>query len=195
MGREAICTCRWGGKTAEVKALLETRELILRGDFKKKMQISELKDVRADGDDLVFKVGGESVALTLGEKNAAGWVKKIKTPPPSLKDKLGLKGGAKALVIGAVKDPALKEALTGAATKAAAKAEMAVAVVENEKELAQAIRACPRDAPIWIVHRKGKGAGFGDTPVRAAMRAKGFMDTKVSAVSEAFSATRYSRKS
>jgi hypothetical protein len=194
MGREAICTCHWGGESAEVKALLETHELILRGDLKKKVPIPELKDVRADGGDLVFKVGRESVVLTLGEKDAASWAKKIKIPPPTLKDKLGLKDGAKALVLGAVKDAALKEALKGASTKTPDKAAMAVAIVESEKDLAAAIRACPKAAPIWIVHRKGKAARFGEAPVRATMRAKGFMDTKVSAVSEAFSATRYSRK-
>lgn len=195
MGREAICTCRWAGKSAEVKALLETHELILRGDLKKKVPLAEIRDVRADGEDLVFKVGRETVTLSLGAKNAASWAKKIKAPPPSLKDKLGLKDGAKALVIGAVKDPALAAALKGAATKTAANAAMAVAVVETENDLAQAIRVCPAGAPLWIVHRKGKAASFGEAPVRAAMRTKGFIDTKVSAVSEAFSATRYSKKS
>lgn len=186
--------CRWGGAHAEVKALLETHELILRGDLKKKVPIAELTNVRAAGDELTFKVGREAVRLNLGEKDAASWATKIKAPPRSLKDKLGLTEGAKAFVVGAVKDAALKEALKGAATKTAAKAAMAVAVVENAEDLAQAIRLCPKDMPIWIVHRKGKTARFGETPVRAAMRAKGFTDTKLSAVSEAFSAARYSRK-
>lgn len=197
MGREALCAARWGAKTGEVKALLETFDLILRGDLKRKALISDLKSVRVDGDDLCFKVGRESVALTLGAKDAASWAMKIATPPPSLADKLGLKDDAKALVIGPVKDTALAAALKGATTKAPAKAVMALAVVENEKDLTAAIRVCPAGVPIWIVHRKGKAARFGEAPVRAAMRAKGFMDTKVSAVSAVsadFSATRYSRK-
>lgn len=194
MGREALCHCRWGGQSAEVKALLETHELILRGELKKKVPIADLKDVQTDSEDLVFKVGRESVALTLGQKEAASWEKKIKTPPPSLKDKLGLKDDAKALVIGPVKDPVLVAALKGATTKSPAKAAMALASIESEKDLLQAIKACPKEAPIWIVYRKGKTAVFGDGPVRTVMRAKGFVDTKISAVSDAFSATRYSRK-
>jgi hypothetical protein len=194
VGRETACICRWGGERAEVKALLETHELILRGELKRKVSLGDLKNVRVDGGDLCFKVGRESVTLTLGAKDAASWAKKIAAPPPSLKDKLGLEEGDKAFVIGAVKDSALAAALKGATTSSAAKAKIVVAVVEDEKELLQAARACPKGTPIWIVHRKGKAASFGETPVRAAMRAKGFMDTKVSAVSADYSATRYSRK-
>lgn len=194
MGREAVCICRWGGERAEVKALLETHELIVRGELKRKVPLADLKGVRVDGDDLVFKVGREAVTLALGAKEALSWAKKIATPPPSLKEKLGLKGDAKAFVIGPVKDATLADAIKGATTKTPAKAALAVAVVETENELARALRSCPAGAPIWIVHRKGKGATFGETPIRAAMRAKGFIDTKVSAVSTAFSATRYARK-
>ena len=194
MGREAVCLCRWDAHKGEVKALLESHELILRGEIKRKVAVADLKSVTVDGDDLRFKVGRESVALRLGAKDAASWAKKIATPPPSLKEKLGLKDGAKALAIGPLKDAVLAEALKGATTTSATKAALAVAVIENDKDLAKAISACPPATPIWIVHRKGKAATFGDTPIRAAMRAKGFMDTKVSAVSADFSATRYLRK-
>lgn len=171
MGREANCTCIWAGKSADVKALLETHELILRGNLKKKVPMAGLKSVRVDGDDLCFKVGRESVSLALGSKDAASWAKKIATPPPSLKDKLGLKAGDKAFVIGSVTDRALAAALKGAVTTSAAEAKIAVAQVEEEKDLLKAIRACPKAAPIWIVHRKGKGADFGETPVRDGSRA------------------------
>lgn len=191
MGREALCACRWGAETGEVKALLESLDLIVRGDIKRKVPIADLKSVHVEDDDLCFKVGRESVALSLGAKDAASWAKKIATPPPSLKDKLGLKDGMKAFVIGTHSDPALAAALKGATTTVAAKAALAVAVAENEKDLAKAIRACPDALPIWIVHRKGKTAAYGETPIRAAMRAGGFIDTKVSAVSADFSATRY----
>jgi hypothetical protein len=105
-----------------------------------------------------------------------------------------LEDGAKALVIGQVQDAALAEALEGAITKTPAKAAIVVAVVEDEKGLAKTLRACPSGAPIWIVHRKGKDAAFGENAVRAAMRAKGFIDIKVSAVSADFSATRYTQR-
>ncbi len=143
---------------------------------------------------MCFKVGRESVALRLGAKDAASWAKKIATPPPSLRDKLGLKDVAKAFAIGPLKDPALAAALKGATTASSAKAALAVAVVENEKDLAKAIRACPAAMPLWIVHRKGKTATYGESPIRVVMRTQGFIDTKVAAISADFSATRYGRK-
>ena len=189
-----MCICRWGGASAEVKALFETHELVLRGGLKRKVALADLTAVHVDGDELCFMVGRELVTLSLGAKDAASWAKKIATPAPSLADKLGLKGKAKAFVIGAVKDAALSTALKSRATKTAAIAAATVAIVESEKDLARALKAAPAAIPIWIVHGKGKAASFGETPVRAFMRAKGFIDTKVSAVSDAFSATRFTRR-
>ncbi|MGE4062169.1 MAG: hypothetical protein AB7E79_02270 [Rhodospirillaceae bacterium] len=169
MGREAVCACDWAGQRGEVWALLETHELILRGDIKKKVPIAGLKSVRVAGDDLVFKVGPASVALTLGAQTATSWAKKIAAPPPSLKDKLGLKDGDKAFVIGAVTDAALAAALKGATTKTAAAAKVAVTQIENEKDLVKALRACPAGTPIWVIHRKGKASPYGEAPVRTLM--------------------------
>jgi hypothetical protein len=49
MGLEAKCSCCWPGGSGEVEALLELRELILRGDLKRSIQIAGLGDVRVDG--------------------------------------------------------------------------------------------------------------------------------------------------
>lgn len=194
MGREALCACRWGAETGEVKALLESSELILRGDIRRKVPLADLKSVRVEDKDLCFKVGRESVALSLGATIAGSWAKKIAMPAPSLREKFGLKDGAKALAIGPLSDSVLAAALDGATTASRGKAAIAVAVVENEKDLGKAIRRCPFGMPIWIVHRKGKAAAYGETPIRAAMRAEGFIDTKVSAVSADFSALRFTRR-
>ena len=50
MGREAVCTCDWAGTVAEVKALLETSELILRGEIRRRVPFHEIKDVRVLSD-------------------------------------------------------------------------------------------------------------------------------------------------
>lgn len=34
MGKESQCTCRWDQRTSSGKALLETEEIIFRGDFR-----------------------------------------------------------------------------------------------------------------------------------------------------------------
>jgi len=45
-----------------------------------------------------------------------------------------------------------------------------------------------------VVHGKGARSAFGETAVRRIMREAGYKDTKVSAVSDTLSATRYSRR-
>lgn len=196
MGREAQCFCRWGTSGAEVKALLESDALILRGGMRRRVPLSGLTRVRVVGGELCFKVESESVVLALGAEEAAHWVKKITTPPPSLRQKLGVRETTKAFVIGPLYEPALAKALEGATTAVAPRAGMSVATVENATDLDRAVQAhakLPGSAPIWIVYRKGRTAVFGEGPVRLAMRAKGFIDSKVVAVSANYTATRYSR--
>ena len=63
MGREAICTCDWAGEVTEVKALLETSEIILRGGIRKRIPFTEYFAMReASG-----TVGGEGTPEQLGE--------------------------------------------------------------------------------------------------------------------------------
>jgi hypothetical protein len=51
MGSELLCTVRSGGKTARGKALLETNEILFRGDFRLKVPFPSLTSVVArDGE-------------------------------------------------------------------------------------------------------------------------------------------------
>ncbi|CAN5242764.1 hypothetical protein BH11PSE2_BH11PSE2_03470 [soil metagenome] len=197
MGREARCEARWGAEAGAVHALLETHELILRGDIRRTVAISALSEVRIDGDVLRFRVANDEVELVLGGKPAASWAKKIAAPPPSLASKLGVGPGAKVLVIGPVDDPALDEALAMGRTDDPKAATMSLAVVGAAAALSTALvrhADLPAGASIWVVNFKGVRSPFGENAVRAAMHAAGYMDTKTSAVSERYSATRYSRR-
>ena len=197
MGREARCECRWGDGAGEVKALLETHELVLRGAVKRAFPLAQLKGVRVSGDELLFAVGAERIALGLGAKAASSWAKKIATPPPTLAQKLGISAAAKALVIGPVRDASLKDALRGVTTSSPDAARLCVAVVKDEAALEKALASHARIAaklPIWIAHRKGPSSPFGENAVRRVMRQQGFVDSKVAAVSAELSATRYAKK-
>jgi hypothetical protein len=110
MGREALCTCDWAGKTAEVKALLETGEIILRGEMRKRIPFSEIKDARAEGGRLCLAVGGETVRLTLGPA-AEKWATTINSPPPTVARKLGITDKTVVRLIGEVCDEALMRLL------------------------------------------------------------------------------------
>ena len=61
MGREATCTCDWGGTVAEGKALLETSEIIVRDGIRKRVPFSGVSEVKVPSDRLCFKVGNARV--------------------------------------------------------------------------------------------------------------------------------------
>jgi hypothetical protein len=197
MGLEARCTCRLNDGSGEVRALLETRELILRGELKRKFPIATISQIRVDGGDLCFRVGKEKVALKLGAAVAGRWAKKLAAPPRTLAQKLGIAPSSKALVIGAVEDAALRDALAGSEAAGPDEAKLSLAVVTDAAALDCALEihaSLPSGAPIWVVYAKGSRAVFGEASVRAIMRATGYIDSKVSAVSDALSATRYGRR-
>lgn len=192
MGLEADCRCRWSGGDAQVKALLEARELILRGGVRHTLPISNIKTAVVDGDDLIV-TADETYALHLGAARAARWKARIEAPPPTLAAKLGLNDGATVYVIGKLEDADLRAAVEGA-RGSGAEAKVCVAEVTSEAVLIAALDAYEREAagqPLWIVHGKGPKAAYGDNAARAVMRARGFIDSKSCAVSAMRSATRY----
>ena len=97
MGRELLCTVRASGKTATGKALLETSELIFRGDLRLKIPFASLQSVSARDGELHLKWPDGSAVFELGEQ-AEKWAHKI-LHPKSTAEKLGIKPG---LVISAV---------------------------------------------------------------------------------------------
>jgi hypothetical protein len=197
VGRQIRCQCRWNSDAGEVKALLESREIILRGHFRAHIPLASITQVRVDQEGLRFKVSQDQVVFQLDASEAVHWARKITMPPPALRDKMGMSATAKALVFGRVRDAVLKEALRDMHTRIPADARMVVAVVKDDEGLATAIRAhgaLRETSSIWVVHEKGPEAGFGESRVRERMRSHGFIDTKVATVSSTLTATRYSRK-
>lgn len=188
-----MCPCDVDGERAAAKALLESRELILRAPFRRTIPVAAIQAVRVDGDVLRIDTEGSAIAITLGAATAAKWAKKILTPAPSLAHKLGIGHASPALVIGEATDPALVEALDGHSAGPEA-AKLSVAIVGDAAALDAALArhaALPRGSAIWVIHGKGPKAAFGDNAVRAHMRALGYRDSKSSAVSDTLSATRY----
>jgi hypothetical protein len=196
MGREARCHARWPGGEGEVKALLETHEVILRGDLRRTLPLGDIA-AHVEGEALVLRAGGEEIALDLGAQTAASWARKIQALPASLADKLGVGPQCRALVCGEIEDAQLEEALRTALAPSPGEAHLTVAVVQSEADLAAAL-AChaqlPDDAPIWLVNLKGKASPYGEAAVRTAMRAAGYIDTKTASVSDSLAGTRYSRR-
>jgi len=198
LGREAQCRCRWDGGEGFVKAHLEALELVIRGDLKRRFVLTDLGDVAVVADELRFHAGGEQFGLELGAAVAARWAKAIAAPPPSLSKKLGIEPGKKLYAIGTLDDDELIRAVGDAATATPEEATFALARIDDEAGLVHAVAEHARLADpkgfLWLVYRKGRTSSFGDTAVRAAMLARGFVDTKVAGVSPLLTATRFSRR-
>lgn len=195
MGREALIHAEVGTQAGEVRVLLESTEMILRGDIKRRYLRVEIQQLAVDGEVLQFRSGGDTVRLHLGEKVAQSWADVIAKPPPSLRAKLGLETGALALILGRVTDEALAEATSGSAVTSGAAAQMIIAVIDGPDCLAevQRVQGDFPSLPIWTVYPKGRGIAFGDTAIRTVLRGAGFRDTKSCAVSDRLTATRYNR--
>jgi len=200
MGREAICTCDWAGEVTEVKALLETSEIILRGGIRKRIPFNQLQQVKAISDRLCFKAGRESVELILGTPIAEKWAAVITSPPPSLARKLGINNTTAVRVMGQIGDENLISALAEAAQITQENPDLIVAYVDTPESLDLALRQAMKQLlsgiPIWFVHAKGPGHPLNESAIRSLLRSNGMMDTKVASVSARLTALRFNlRKS
>jgi hypothetical protein len=196
MGREAIALCSWQGQTAEVKALLESSEIILRGDIRARIPRSTICDIVVEDETLALRSGDQPLILELGPIEAGKWAAALAQPLPSLAQKLGIDAAHKAFLIGECSDSDLFAALNGAVTDRLEDAEIIIAILTSNADLAHAIdvaRARP-DCHIWCVYKKGKAATLADSFIRTTMCGHGFMDNKTSGVSAQLTATRYRLK-
>lgn len=198
LGREAMCTCVWNGRKHQVKALVEPPELIVRGDIRRKIPFAEIKNIKAEGDHLLFSFEGESVRLQLGSAMAVKWAEALLKAPPTLAKKLGITPGTTVYIVGAIDDPALKSALTAAKAISRRGGELILARVDTPADLASALQKTARQlaagVPIWFIYRKGPGHPLNENLVRATALATGIVDTKIAAVSAEFSALRFVKR-
>lgn len=197
MGREALAYAEVGSEAEEVRALLESGELILRGAIRRRYPKPALEGVTVEADVLCFTYAGDPVRLHLGAREAEAWRKAITTPPPSLRTKLGLNKGARALLVGSFEDDELAEALDGVLVEDGVDAAVMIACIERPDDLSavRTLHAAHPGLALWAIYPKGRGVTFGENEIRASLRAKGFRDTKSCAVSERLTATRYNLKS
>lgn len=198
MGREALCTCVWNGVKSNVKALLEPPELILRGELRRRVSFSKMKNVKADGDLLRFNLERDSVSLELGYAMAAKWADALLKPLPTLAKKLGITPEMTVRMIGPVDDAALESALAQAKGVSQRKGELILARVDTPADLNAALKSAADQlraaVPIWLLYRKGPGLPLNAKYVRETALATGIVDTKVASVSAAFTALRFVKR-
>ena len=196
MGSEATCRIRVGRATHQGRALLETNEIIFRGDgYRLKIPFSEITSVDTRGASLTVRSAANTATFELNERTAARWAEKIKHPP-SLLDKLGVKVHHR-VVATRVNDVAflsdLKRRAPDVSRRLRRDADVIIYGIDTAAELPRLAEVrfyLKPDGMIWVVTPKGKG-GIKDTDVMAAGRAAGLVDVKVAAFSATHTASKF----
>jgi hypothetical protein len=198
MGREAACICDWNGSRAEVKALIEPPELILRGAMRRRIPIAEMRQIRAERDSLRFRYEAESISLELGAALATKWAETLMKPPPSLAKKLGVTAATQVWTIGATDDEALQAALAEAKKVSNRSGDLILARIDTPTDLKAALArsagALQQGTPIWFIYRKGPGHPLNESLVRSTALAAGIVDTKVASISAELTGLRFVKR-
>lgn len=196
MGLEMTCECSIDGHAQNVRALLESSELILRDGIRRTIAFNQISNPSVANGRLHFTVDGQTLSLRLGPEAAPKWLKKIITMPPSLGAKLGIKEGVKVFLFNAKACPELILATARHVTRKIADADLICAVAIDLAQLEEVIAQAAKhpSCPLWTIYPKGKTSTLPEALVRNTMRYAGYIDTKVSAVSEKLSAVRYNRQ-
>ena len=198
VGNEAICFVKFGKQRARGKALLETSEVIFRGEdgaLRLKLPFADLKSASASDGQLRLETAEGPAIFELGA-NAAKWCEKILHPKTRL-EKLGIKPNAAVSLIGNFSADFLGElrSVTKNLTngKAGPDAEWIFFSADTSKDLSQVGKLAKslKDATaLWIVYPKGQKQ-ITENDVLAAGRKCGLKDIKVVGFSPTHTALKF----
>jgi hypothetical protein len=197
MGREAVCTARFGGKSAAGKALLETKEVIFRSPgLRLQIPFDRIQRIEVKGGTLTLKTADGPAVFELG-KEAEAWAKRIQNPPGRL-DKLGVKPGMKVSLLGAVEAAFVAELEGRTADVSRGKPRAASDLIffvadmpADLNRLATLKKSLQPAGALWVLREKGPGARVSEAAVMAAGKAAGLVDTKVVSFSDTHTAERF----
>lgn len=195
MGNELKCTVRFGKETSEGKALLETSEILFRGDFRLKIPFASIKSAKAVDGELHLQTANGLAVFELGPA-AEKWREKILHPKSRI-EKLGVKAGARVSMVGNF-EAELFEELRDLETivtkdKVAADSDAVFFAADSQKELSQVAKIAKSvkgAAALWIVYPKGQ-KGITENDVIAAGRKTGLKDVKVVGFSSTHTALKF----
>jgi len=195
MGNEAKCRVQFGKQHGEGRALLETSEILFRGDFRLKIPFSTIKSAKAVDGELRLQTP-EGLAVFHLDAAAEKWCDKILHPKSRI-EKLGVKRDAKVSLLGGFAPDFLKEitALTKSVSKDKVAKDMEhIFFAADSKEdlgaLSKISKAMQGAAALWIVYPKGQ-THITENDVLAAGRKVGLKDVKVVGFSATHTALKF----
>jgi hypothetical protein len=195
LGNEAACKVQFGKEQSKGKALLETSEILFRGDFRLKIPFSTIKSAKAVDGELRLQTAEGLAVFHLGAA-AEKWCDKILHPKSRI-EKLGVKSDAKVSMLGGFGPDFLKE--VGALTKSVSKNKVAadtecIFFAADSKEdlsgLLKISKSMKGATALWIVYPKGQ-KHITELDVLAAGRKAGLKDVKVVGFSSTHTALKF----
>jgi hypothetical protein len=195
MGNEVKCLVHFGKQRGEGRTLLETSEIIFRGEFRLKIPFSTIKSAKAVDGELHLQTPEGIAILHLGPA-AEKWRDKILHPKSRI-EKLGVKSGAKVSLLGGFDAEFLKE--IAALTKSVSKNKVAkdtehIFFAADSKEdlgaLTKISKSVQGASGLWIVYPKGQ-THITENDVLGAGRKSGLKDVKVVGFSSTHTALKF----
>ncbi|MGZ4430534.1 MAG: DUF3052 domain-containing protein [Gaiellales bacterium] len=190
MGREARCRVRHEGTVSEGRALLETDELLVRGELRLSIDRKRIRSVSVSDGWLEVEHDGGVVGFELG-RQAQRWADSILNLRSRL-DKLDVKPGQRVLVEGSVAAEFVRE-LRERAPDDGSPADLIFLAVESPADLerlADLEGSLERGGAIWVIRPKGR-KDVTEGGVMAAGRAAGLVDVKVARFSDTHTAEKF----
>jgi hypothetical protein len=195
MGNEAPCKLRFEGKTFSGKALLETSELLFRGDTLLKIPFPSITALQARDGELHVRTKDGVAVFTLGAQ-AEKWREKIANPK-TLLQKLGVKPGETVSLIGEFPADFLlslkkqhAEIVEGKAAKGVPWYFLAAESRQNLQRVKSVATLLVGAAALWIVYPKGQ-TSITESDVRSAGLQAGLTDIKVASFSSTHTALKF----
>src|SRR6266403_4615463 len=195
MGNEANCAVRFGKRQSEGKALLETSEILFRGDFRLKIPFSSIQSAKAVDGELRLQTADGLAVFHLGAASEK-WRDKILHPKSRI-EKLGVKPGAKVALLGEFDAEFLRElgSLTRTVSKgkAASDSECICCAAESKGDLgslSKISKSMQGATALWVVYPKGQ-KHITENDVLAAGRETGLKDVKVVGFSPTHTALKF----
>jgi hypothetical protein len=183
VGNEVKCTVSFGEQKSEGRVLLETSEILFRGDFRLKIPFSTIKSAKAADGELRLLTAEGLAVFQLGAA-AEKWCEKILHPKSRI-EKLGVKPAARVSLLGDFDAGFLAEIgkLTKSVStnKVAADSEWICFAADSKEDLGalpKISKSMRGAAALWIVYPKGQ-KHITENDVLAAGRKAGLKDVKV----------------
>jgi hypothetical protein len=183
MGKEINCSVHFGKQESKGKALLETSEILFRGEFRLKIPFTTIKSAKAVDGELRLQTA-EGLAVFHLDSAAEKWLDKILHPKSRI-EKLGVKPGGKVSLLGGFDSDFLKEiaVLTESVSKGkvAADTDCIFFAADSKEDLggvAKISQSMKGASALWIVYPKGQKK-ITELDVLTFGRKAGLKDVKV----------------